>query len=681
MGRRPSPREHWPGGLGRNRMAGGFSRECACWWHRGLSGLATCSRLACLSPRLAHVLVLLLSLAGQAAARDADVGARWRMGAVERATWAQVDPAAVHEPKAVEVALGALAARATPAERAMLLFFRCRNALRNGLPEIRRVEAELVASRAIGEAGLQKCQQLRALAKGQVQEAFGRSFGAYHAVDATVPALLAGWIAYDYAQDALDAGLHGDALDAAAASLAFARANRLVSWEAETRGVVALVRGHMGQFDAALADNASALRLTGDAEARENLVLNRGYLLRLAKREEAARAEYEKVLGDEGATHAHRLMALANVGMIDLQAGRTDRVRDALRRMRDLLSRQPVEALEPYPQILQAHLLLSEGRVAEAVALHARGMRWFEDRNYDFELLEQLEAWSDALRRRGRTEEALVVLREAVAQRKRKREAERRDSAALVEAVLSAEQRRFEYLALKQRHDASLAEIERRKSKERMLAAFSLVVMAFLWGLFAVNRRLRATKRRLAEKNAQLDYESTHDALTRMLNRRAFLQFLDGVLPQLPEQPALLVMVDIDHFKKINDTRGHRAGDEVLQELSTRLAGMLRNTDRVARWGGEEFLLYIHAPPPGQVVALLSRLLARVGGEPFAVSTGSLHVTASAGFGLVSAADRAAFEKALDAIDADLYVAKRNGRNRAVGSVPGDGRCEIPGPG
>ena len=642
---------------------------------------ATCLRVACLSPRLAHVLVLLLSLVGQAVAREPDPGVRWRMGAVEQAAWVQVAPSATHDPRAVEAALATLAARATPVERAMLLFFRCRNALRNGLPQAPRIERELAGLRAAGEAGLQKCQQLRALQQDRVTVAFSRSFGAYHAVDASVPALLAGWIAYDYAQDALDAGLHADALDAAAASLAFARANRLVAWEGETRGVIALIRGHMGQFDAALADNAAALRLAGDAATRENLVLNRGYLLRLAKREADARAQYETVLGDEGATHAHRLMALANVAMIDLQAGRMARVRDALQRMRSLLAREPVEALVPYPQILQAYVLLSEGRVPEALALHARGMRWFEARNYDFELLEQLEAWSDALRRRGKTEEALAVLQEAVAQRKRKREAERRDSAALVEAVLSAEQRRFEYFTLQQRHDASLAEIERRKSKERMLAAFSLVVMVFLSVLFAVNRRLRATKRRLAEMNAQLDYESTHDALTRMLNRRAFLQFLEGVLPQLPEHPALLVMVDIDHFKKINDTWGHRAGDEVLQELSTRLAGMLRSTDRVARWGGEEFLLYIHAPPPGQVVALLSRLLAHVGGEPFAVSTGPLQVTASAGFGLVSAPDRVAFEKALDAIDADLYIAKRSGRNRAVGMVPGEGRCEVPGPG
>lgn len=140
----------------------------------------------------------------------------------------------------------------------MLLFFRCRAAVRHDLPGLEGVVAALEALGPDATAAREKCAQLRAVADDRPRDAFGASLGAYRGLDAQAPPLLAGWVAYDYAQDALDAGLYDDALEAASASLAFARANALVAWESETLGVIAIIRGHLGRMDEALEDNAAA---------------------------------------------------------------------------------------------------------------------------------------------------------------------------------------------------------------------------------------------------------------------------------------------------------------------------------------------------------------------------------------------------------------------------------------
>lgn len=607
---------------------------------------------------------------------------RWLMGPTELATWELVNPQATTEPGALDASLAALSASgATPAEQGMLLFFRCRNAVRNDLPVEQAVLAGLEELGATAEPALQKCEQLRDLDAGRTNEAFGRSLGAYQSLGEETTALLTGWIAYDYAQDALDAGHLGDAMDAASASLAFARANGLRDWEAESLGVIAVLRGVAGRIDEALSDNEDALGLTSDPWIRGNLSLNRGYLLRLAGRDEQAREVYEQVAGGADVLHRHRLHALSHLGGLAIKTGQVGLARSYLAQLESLLAVQAEEALTPYPGFLRAYLLLDQGEVARAQETYDEALAWLEARNYHLEMVQQLEAWSGALEEYGHSSLALASLREATALRDRIREQERSNHAELVAAIVTGQKRRQDYLLLEQQNQLALAELERRRATQRALLVFSLTVLSLVLALVVVNRRLRATKRALAEKNAELDFESSHDPLTRVLNRRAFLKFLDEQLPQLPERRALVMLVDIDRFKAINDGLGHRAGDEVLRAISARLAGMLRASDRVARWGGEEFLVYMDAPrSEDQVVALVGRVLACIGVDPVEIEGVPLQVTASAGFALVHARNREEFEKTLDAIDGDLYGAKSNGRNQALGRLPQRGTTTVPGP-
>lgn len=165
---------------------------------------------------------------------------------------------------------------------------------------------------------------------------------------------------------------------------------------------------------------------------------------------------------------------------------------------------------------------------------------------------------------------------------------------------------------------------------------------------------------------AQLRQLAETDGLTGILNRGALEQRAASLLATRPaSQPLPLILLDIDHFKRINDSYGHVAGDEVLKETARRLQAALRPTDVVARFGGEEFaiLLADSTAGPGQVAERLRNALLAA---PFALETGAaLGVTAS--FGVAAMAPAAgSWSDLVEAADQALYEAKAAGRNRVV---------------
>ncbi len=160
---------------------------------------------------------------------------------------------------------------------------------------------------------------------------------------------------------------------------------------------------------------------------------------------------------------------------------------------------------------------------------------------------------------------------------------------------------------------------------------------------------------------------ATRDQLTGLLNRREF----DRILQEERERAlrfghALgLVMVDIDHFKSINDTHGHPAGDTVLREVARRIASQVRTVDRVARFGGEEFALILMQTDLESAGDVARRVCLAAARDPImATDTAALNVTVSAGVAVLP--DDARSEAALvAAADRALYAAKQRGRNRA----------------
>jgi diguanylate cyclase (GGDEF)-like protein len=127
-----------------------------------------------------------------------------------------------------------------------------------------------------------------------------------------------------------------------------------------------------------------------------------------------------------------------------------------------------------------------------------------------------------------------------------------------------------------------------------------------------------------------------------------------------------LVLVDVDHFKTINDVHGHANGDLVLREVALRLAGFIRTTDFPARVGGEEFAVILHEPLPTSMREVAERVRRAVGSAPVRVGERFVQVTVSIGVAVWPAKDVSDRASLYEAADKALYAAKQAGRDRVV---------------
>lgn len=173
---------------------------------------------------------------------------------------------------------------------------------------------------------------------------------------------------------------------------------------------------------------------------------------------------------------------------------------------------------------------------------------------------------------------------------------------------------------------------------------------------------LEQDKRELEAARAELALKATHDELTGLLNRAGILHALRGMLAHADTsaQPLAVALIDLDHFKLVNDLHGHLAGDAVLAEVGRRLDTLVRGDDRIGRYGGEELLALL----PGLGAEASHRLQALHRGicGDYPIDGGVLPVTCSVGVAWFQPGET--LEQLLARADAALYRAKRSGRNR-----------------
>ncbi|BEU95819.1 GGDEF domain-containing protein [Acidovorax sp. DW039] len=169
---------------------------------------------------------------------------------------------------------------------------------------------------------------------------------------------------------------------------------------------------------------------------------------------------------------------------------------------------------------------------------------------------------------------------------------------------------------------------------------------------------------------SEFEHLATHDSLTGALARRAVLELADSEMQRWQRygHTFSVLMLDVDHFKQINDTHGHLVGDAVLRDVVSHVRGALRASDRLGRYGGEEFLVLMPATDLPAAQAVAERVAATVRNAP--VAAGGPHCTVSIGVTSVGAGD-ANFDVLLARADAALYRAKSGGRDRVVAAEPG----------
>jgi diguanylate cyclase (GGDEF)-like protein len=182
--------------------------------------------------------------------------------------------------------------------------------------------------------------------------------------------------------------------------------------------------------------------------------------------------------------------------------------------------------------------------------------------------------------------------------------------------------------------------------------------------------RIKRLQDELRVRNEQLDMLSRVDGLTGLFNRRHIDEQLRKELStaRRHEQPLAVLMLDIDHFKNVNDLEGHPAGDRVLQEFAARLLTVTRDGDVVGRWGGEEFIIIAPQTNVEQASTLGERVRAAVADRPVDLGDHSLSITVSIGCAVGLGTPAELVERA----DIALYRSKTEGRNRVTdASVPG----------
>jgi diguanylate cyclase (GGDEF)-like protein len=318
---------------------------------------------------------------------------------------------------------------------------------------------------------------------------------------------------------------------------------------------------------------------------------------------------------------------------------------------------------------------LAMGQLADGKKFIEEGMSWYEKSGHKPDLQAVLTEYGDALERAGDYAAAVATYHR---ERKLSNELfENRRQKAMVELQekYEADKRQRQIELLRQENQVKSTEIDNRRLQQRvwwllaLVFALSAVIVYFLY------RKVRQANAQLEEKNQELKQQSVRDPLTALYNRRHFQEFMRGhqeiAQPGAGEETvSALYLLDVDHFKHINDTYGHGAGDAVLREISDALREILRETDMIVRWGGEEFLAFLPAVPRGMLDDVARRLLDGISALAIDYQGIKLSVNVSIGFApfpLAPGGKPMSWERAVNLVDMALYLAKGHGRNRAYG--------------
>ena len=448
----------------------------------------------------------------------------------------------------------------------------------------------------------------------------------------------------------------------------------------ESRSSLAYTLLLAGQAEPGAAANQEALALA--RAAADDVALVRALTVEAFFRAEAGDAAGELLAMQASIGHARRagareLAVLGLANLADHYLKRTD-FDTALRLSREAL---------PLARALG-------DRSAETVALANIGLSLISKRQpeaglrYTREAM-ALEARVGAIDSMARFEgeigsylERAGYLREAVAAYQRQRtladEVSRRDQQQAILELQEGQdhERRQRELELLQRENAlQQARLLNQTLTQRLWAAAALAALLLVAVAGLLLLRLRRHNLALKEGNALLRTIGEHDALTGLANRH-HLHRVRQAAPGGAAAPfeGSLLLIDIDHFKRINDHHGHAAGDTVLVETARRLRTTLRDGDLIVRWGGEEFLVVAHALSQVQLEALAQRLLCAVADKPVpldgAAAGTTVAVTASIGYASFPTQPTGlavSWDRALALVDTALYLAKAHGRNLAYG--------------
>ncbi|MET0323324.1 MAG: diguanylate cyclase [Duganella sp.] len=381
---------------------------------------------------------------------------------------------------------------------------------------------------------------------------------------------------------------------------------------------------------------------------------------------------------------AERMAGVTLVNLADLHLKLRDYPRAAQYALQSLRSTQQTkdDSTAATARANLGHAYLAMGRIAEGKREYEAGMARYEKENNKPELQLVLREYGVALENAGDLAGALQAYHRERTLSDELFERQRQKSMMELQEKYENDKKKRQIELLSRENQLQTAEIDNRRLQQRVwwLLALVFALAAMVVGL--LYRKVRQANALLEEKNLELKAQSTLDPLTSLYNRRHFQEHMRSIAPSAPaparEQRAqrgddmigALFLLDVDHFKHINDSYGHAAGDAVLKTIAETLRVALRETDMIVRWGGEEFLAFLPAVPRDGIEELARRILQGISAQRVRYQEHEIAVNVSVGFApfpLTPGATPLAWERAVNLVDMALYMAKSHGRNRAYG--------------
>lgn len=475
-------------------------------------------------------------------------------------------------------------------------------------------------------------------------------------------------------EDALALGLGVQAVETAA---------RAGLPAAEARLMSALARAHLAR-----GDMANALRVMQDAYALAERIgfryvmaqvrINQNYAYGTLKQEEKevqALLDMLRITNGMRGTEALEQIAQSNLSAYHIHRGEhAEAIRHALA-AEGLARRLGDEIGVAFAISNHGSARARSGRVDEGMALMKLGLGKAEQAGGRRDVLDLLSEQVDVLEGAGRHREALAALRRVVALSGDITTAEREKAVLELQEKFSTERKTREIERLSLLHARAEAEVAARAWQQRLWAAVAVAMLLAATWLLQWLRVVRRRNRALTVDNAALASQSIHDPLTGVFNRRHLEQLMaqqeaviqGGRSRNRDYQASVgLILLDVDHFKRINDSYGHAAGDEVLKVVAARLSALVRGQDAVVRWGGEEFVLVLPGTTAAGLPVIVTKALEALGNEKVVHEGREISMRASAGAIAWPAWPAQKWTDALHVADLALYMSKTGGRNRAT---------------
>lgn len=429
------------------------------------------------------------------------------------------------------------------------------------------------------------CEQDHFSKAGKSGKAFDRVLVAYLMQSEVSSAPLRYLSAYLYASESIRKARFAEGIEATRIMLAIAEENHFQHLRSQAYSIRALLQTELKDFESALQNIDRAIELAESRYDRSNRLLDKGYILSFAGRNEEAIALYDDLLKLESSEGDYelKLIVWSNLHYIYANTGQLDKNLALTEDMLNLAEEKGGPYYVAAAKMSRAYALLEAGQYENASKLFKEADQWYLENGYDLRTAEGYEDWAKLLQEQSYFQEAYSYLKKSV---ELYRELESKDGHSendTIEALLEAEQKQLALAEAEQ----SIAFMEaRQKAQAQLIAAIvisALLILAI--GLFA-HFRLKRLNRALDSANAALEHENHHDPLTGAHNRRYFYRFLEEEKLRKDRTQAFIGLIDIDHFKTLNDTYGHDVGDQVLQILVKRLKYATKNDDKVIPLGG-----------------------------------------------------------------------------------------------